>query len=368
MIARCFFLSAFFWAASLEAQAFVPFLNLYTTYTDNLFQTRSRRPDWIRLAYLDLDYRRGEEFGLYYSGSAHLFQEYQDLFSHAHRLGLSYSRPGAEGEAVQAGAHLGMRLDRPLYEHRDFVEAGAFARLKRYLRPDLLARLGYVLHYQEYLNAPDYSFVEQQLHGQFTHFLPTRTTLQAGGELGLKTYTRPSGESVLSDRPARPGQDRLLLQSILHLKAAQSLGQGTGLQLEYRHRAPLSGQSRYAGLLLYNPDDELFDDRYSHAGYELNAALKHLGAWGLEWEGNMGREKRRYAGRPALDLEGLLLDLAQQERRHTLRLGAKRRFYPAKGPQEIVLDLEWLYRDISSNDPYYDTQVRTYSAGMQIGF
>ena len=36
--------------------------------------------------------------------------------------------------------------------------------------------------------------------------------------------------------------------------------------------------------------------------------------------------------------------------------------------REIVLELEWLYRSVASNDAFYDADAQAYSVGVQFGF
>jgi hypothetical protein len=352
------------------AAQIVPRVNLYSSYTNNLFQTYNQQSSWINHVFIDLDYAPRTDLNLYYSGSTNVFSEYEDLFSHTHRTGVSYMHSGENLNTLHAGGELALRLDRPLYDYRDFLQAETYVNAKAYLKPTLLSRSGYSLRYQEYLNAGDYSFFEQVLFAQLSQFLPSRTTLQARAKLGLKTYARDVGSDT-STVPVRAGSDRNLVQLVSRLKIAQSLGNNTGLQLEYRRRANLAGQSRYAQEELYNPDDDLFDDHYSYSGDELRTTLKHLAPWGLLMELTGRSEQRNYEGRPALDLEGFLLaaSTTREDTRNTLALTTEKTFYLEEGRvREIRLQLEWLYRDIQSNDAYYQTDSQVYSTGVQIDF
>jgi len=353
-----------------EAQV-IPSARLYSTYTDNLFLSSSRRADWINLAFIDLDYSLNKDFGLYYSGSANYFADNGDLFNHLHQVGLSFARPFGTTGSFYAGSELGLRLDRSLYDYRDFTEMRAFASAKAYIGPDLLVRSSYSARRQSYLNAADYSFYEQNFNLRLTHFLPTRTTLQFGAELGWKTYARAAAEISFLDFavPARFGQDRNLLQWVTRAKIAQSIGENIGLQIEWRRRTSLRGDSRYLGDLFYNPDDDLFDDRYSYSGQQLGSTLKYLAPLGLTLETSFKRQTRNYSSRPAYDVLGSYLGQSQQETRRTLRLGLEKSFFRERGwVREIGVDIEWLYRNIDSNDPFYDAEARAYTMGIQLGF
>ena len=378
-------LVSFLCAATPCTAQVIPRANLHASFTDNLFQSHDRQSAWITNAFIDLDYVPSSELNLYYTGSARVFTEFEELFNHTHQAGLSLVRPRNERDVLYAGAEISLRLDRPLYDYRDFVKAGGYATAKVYLRPSLLTRSGYSLRYQEYVNTRDYSFVDQTLFAQASQFLPTRTTVQVRGELGLKSYTRTvdeseeggeseesgeSGENV-STTPARSGSGRHLAQLVSRLRVAQSLNLTTGLQLQYRNRRNVAGQSRYSADQVYNPDDDLFDDHYSYSGHEISATLKHLAANGWQLEVTGRSEDRHYGGRPALDLEGYLLESGDTRRdtRQSLSVGAERSIFPQAGwVREVRVQLGWLYSDIDTNDLYYRAAAQVFSTGIQLDF
>ena len=369
--------------------------DLYTTYTDNVFLTASQRGDLMQSAYIDFDYQLDADLSLYYSGSANAFSENPDLFNHLHSLGASYARPLGAAGLFFSDVSLSLRLDRPLYDYRDFAAGRAFASFEPYLHPELISRLDYTLSYQNFLNAASYSYREQHLDAQLTHYLPSRTTLQLNGELGLKSYLQETGQ---------PSRNPLLWGA--HLKAAQSLGANLGLQLAWHHQGILTGQSRYADWFWYDPNelfddrykaktkskaywydpdefykapppsqaywydpDELFEDRYSYDGDQWSATLKYLAPLNCELAASFHRESRLYSQRPAYDLAGVLTGESTAETRHTARLGLARAFYlDSTSFREMALELEWLYRTVASNDAFYDTDAHAYSAGVQFGF
>ena len=100
---------------------FVPSINLYTSYTDNLFQTHDGQSDWITQAYIDLDYAPSGALSFYYAGNASVFSQFEDLFSHTHQAGLSYYKPTGENDLLYGRARLSARLDRAIYSYRDFL-------------------------------------------------------------------------------------------------------------------------------------------------------------------------------------------------------------------------------------------------------
>jgi hypothetical protein len=355
------------WATLPASTQIVPRLNFFTSYTDNLFQTVERQSDWINQFYLDFDYVARDDVNLYYSGNASVFNEFVDLFSHTHRMGLSYLKTGQDRDTFYAGSEVAVRLDRPIYDYRDFIQSQVFVNVKRYLRPTLMSRAGYTLRYQKYANARDFSFVEQVGFAQLSTFLPRRMTLQARSELGLKSYLRQRQTDGFSES----GRQGAVLQWVGQVKAAQSLSELAGVRLSYVLRRNLSGESRQVDEEFYDADDELFDDRYSYESDELQAALKYLAPLNTELEVGTNWAWRRYGGRLALDLEGSFIgvDVERRDRRRSLSLGLAKTFYMEQGwAREVDIEFEWLYRNTDSNDPYYAAVGQVFSTGIQVGF
>lgn len=345
-------------------------LDVEASYTDNLFQNYTRRSDRVTLAYFDLNYVPRPRLNLYYSGNASVFANYQDLFSHNHQIGSDYTWSSPGGNQVAAGAAAGLRLDRLAYQYQDYVQGNAYLTAKVYLRPRCVSRAGYQVRYRGYGKVKGYSFAEQVAFAQLSQTLQTRTTLQVQGEMGMKTYVRTAAEGSESFGAIRGSGEDNLVQMVARFKVAQSLRERMGLQLEYLLRKNLTGRNRYVRVETYNSDDELFDDRYSYAGDEFRVTLKHL-AWGLQAEMTGQYAQRRYEKRPALDLNGFLIGPAvmRQDTRKGLTVNAERKFRLSGAViQEVRLQVEWLYTDVNSNDPYYQAVTQVYSTGLQIGF
>ena len=100
--------------------------DLYATYTDNVFLTASQRGDLMQSAYIDFDYQFDTDLSLYYAGSANVFSENADLSSICTAWCELCGPLGAAG-LFFADVSLSLRLDRPLYDYRDFAAGRAFA-------------------------------------------------------------------------------------------------------------------------------------------------------------------------------------------------------------------------------------------------
>jgi len=351
---------------------------LTAAYTDNLFQSYSERTDWVQRLSLDLDYGSRNR-SAYYSAEAQCYNEYGDLFTQTHMLGVSVQRPGPERRLLAGGLHATVREGRRGYEYKDYVEAGGHGSAKLYLRPSLMLRAGSGLQARVYRHAGDFSYLEPTAYAQLSRFLPTRTTLMAGLDLGAKTYLRAAGDPAAGDSLAyvRTSDDDLQAVAGLWIKAAQSLADHTGLQLQYTRRYLLGGGTRYRRPEEYDSSEELFDDQYSRSSRELRTTLKHRSAAGIDLLLTARRARRRYEGRPALDLDGqpLVPDGPREgsvDRRDTrtsllTRVAVDLTRYAPLVLAGLELRLERSCLKVDSNDPYYDATARTYSASLRLG-
>lgn len=357
------------WLSASPARGQVlPRVHYIASYTDNLFRSHDPAAAWVTNAYVELDYAGGPDLSLYYTGDASLVSERDELFNQTHRVGLSHFAERPVLGLLNAGVELSLRLDQPLYGYRDYLDLETYATARRYLDEATLAQAGCSVRLRDYTNAGAYSYLAQTLFGQASRFLPSQTTLVGRASIGVKTYLKATPNAASSE--ARSGRDRSLVQLHWRLKLAQGLGADTGLQLIYQRRHNLAGQSRFADISVYDTDDELFDDHYSYSGDLARTTLKHLAPANSMLTISLATERRDFAGRPALDLQGFTIPGdGRSDRRNTLKIAAERSFRPGeKSTREVALRLEWLVGDVDSNDPYYDAAYQVVSAGVQVDF
>ena len=344
----------------------------YLSHTDNLFQNQDRRSDWIAQTRFHLGYVSTGAWHLYYAGSANVFDEYGDLLTHRHMLGMGYGWARANGDGLYGGVEGSARLDRPVYRHHDYLQADAHLSGRLQLPSSLLLRGGFRSRYRGYLNSGDFSFAEQIGFAQVSRTWQTKTTVRVRGELGAKSFARDASGPVgdLAVRTRADGEGTLV-QSVIRCKIAQAVARGTGLQVEYTHRTNLVGSNRYAEVESYTGEDDAFDDRYSYSGKRVEATLKRVGRWGMVLSLTGQYEWRSFEDRPALDLDGWAIgaDVTREDRRGSLFLEAEKVFHLKTGwLREVGIHLESLVQDVDSNDPYYATSTRIHSVGFSFGF
>ena len=162
---------------------------------------------------------------------------------------------------------------------------------------------------------------------------------------------------------------RTLAQLTGRVKVAQAIGPQTGLQLLVIHRANVAGTNRSIAFERYFED--LVDDRYAHSGQEFRAVLKHQAPGGVGFQATGRHIVRNYDDRPALHLDGQLLDGGawREDRRNSVHLRAQKSFpFADTWLGAIGMHVEWLYQQVDSNDPYYDASTQVYSTGVELEF
>jgi len=234
-VCLCTALSLFVTTGASRALARTPVnvtAEMVTGYTDNLFRSYGKRADWIQQVYVGLDYG-GPGLAAYYTAEASFFAQYDDLFTQTHVLGVSAAWSGSRRRRVSGDLSLALRAGQPGYEYKDYAEVDGYLAGKFYLRPALMLRTGGGLRLRQYRHARDFDYVEPTIYGQLSRFLPTRTTLVAGVDLGVKAYLRTGDRATDGGAPTyvRTSDDNTQTQATTWVKVAQSITPNTGLQL-----------------------------------------------------------------------------------------------------------------------------------------
>ena len=358
-------------AGLVQADAQVtPRVEIYSAYTDNVFSNYRAQSDWMTFSHIDFGLSLTPQVDLFYAGSASVFTDNDDLFSHTHRVGLNRYLYWDEELWVTGAIDAAMRLDRATYDFRDYLSGHGVLEMR--YRPAAAWVLSgtYETNVQEYTQATDYSFWENRARARWSRTLRPGTSLQLRSELATKSYLRETDPDLLTEVLfGSTARDRHLVQWEGGVRIGQSLADWAGLQLEASRRQNLTGPGRLDAAIL-DTDDDLFDDRFSHEGQSLGARLKILGDWGSEISVGAHHEHRDFVDRVAYDLEGYSLGTMRSDTRLSLNLGVQKTIWFDDNPwlSEINVQLDLVRRDTDSNDPYYDAASHTVTTGLQIGF
>jgi len=368
-------------------------------------------PEW-RL-YISMQPQR-HYIHLYYEGSAVRFRDYDDRRYQTHAFGAGHAWTFSEMPAVVAwNFRTSMRQNQPLYAYYDY----------RYMEGNIDIRLdpdswwasgaGVYAVRRRYDLLPSFDFNEWRLQLRQNFYLPSRTSLLARVVLGREKFVNPAAqadeiESVVTEpsesRPTGGGKgyqkgkkksqhsgmsaallaasaDSLndpavdvgmpgmeVLQWTASLRAAQSLGDRTGIAVEGRYRKPLSGEGRTlryqdSG---YEEEDFLFDDPYSYQSREAAVELSRLLPWSVQFKTGFDYAEKKYlydAGLP----EGS--EAPAQSRRDDRRVfwaTLAKNISVGKWIRMMRLSLYAACIVNRSNDAYFDYSANLFSLGWEV--
>ncbi len=215
------------WSAPSEAQLH-PSVFIMSSYSDNIYGTAARQSDLMTNTFVNLDVDLPAYGTLYYTGSASVFDENDDLFSHTHSVGAGYVPLVTESGALWLDAEVSTWLDHPNYGHYDYVQGDVRLQWVQ-LQPSWHPDVGYTLRYRAYPRASGYGFVEHLLSGTAEQSL-AGFVAELDGDLGLRRYS-----SEIAD-PSDPPEDgnQSYVQLALSAEARRELSTDTSLRIRYR--------------------------------------------------------------------------------------------------------------------------------------
>jgi len=313
---------------------------------NNIFRNYTGQSDVIFMPYAGAGYgARLQESGnlhLSYDGEFYLFRRLGERDFSVHSLGADYNYQWpASRRALSLGGSLEARFNPSDYSYYNYTAGGFYLNFKNYLRDNLMLLARYNINGKAFKEFREFNYSEQVFSLQGNLYLESRTTLSLTGAYYYKNYTSnvESLDSIYISPEELPqfgpgnGRGRMFLmrfpqfsegfyrygvresqfpstaQLLLGVTVAQSLTEGTGLMLGWNGRVNPRNRNRYLsdlGESVLN-NEELFDDHYSFVGQEGKIQLKQL----LPGENSLtlllSARTRKFNGRPALDLEGLLL-------------------------------------------------------------
>lgn len=318
---------------------------LYEAYVDNLFQTSTPYSDYVTLLGLDASINLGESSSIQCISDVNLFSEYSDLHNQTHYFGINYEKNIFSGQGIlKLSGFTGLHDNTSEYARYDYKSIGGQSSLKYYFSETLFLLTEYQSEYEDHSNFKDYSSLENYGIIQISKSFSTRTTLQTRLETGRKDYTSLDDNATV------------ITGSI---KIAQSLADLTGVQLQYtQHKA--FGNPSYLLNNYYLLEDQ--DDEYIYSGNKWQLTLKHYAPLNIMLKGTLSREQRSY--------NFLIADGQKRNDTNTsVLLELEKKFSLNRSLfQNISFHLQFLHKDIRSNDPNFQSSTNILSIGSGISF
>jgi hypothetical protein len=226
--------------------------------------------------------------------------------------------------------------------------------------------------YKEFSDLDNFSY---RFYAKYQRFFQNRFGLTGEIGLGIKDYMNQSvleyfGQSIDTSAPVRyrekPVKAVMLSTSVAVTK---SLATFTGVRFE------IGGQwfigdpiVSYTDGIYYYTENDLYDDPYSYQGPYLFLQLTQQ--FDIDFMAKIGVKVQRkgYLGTPALDAFGKIMGPNRDDGRTEYSFLISKKFlmnWPA--PFGIDLFFSYMYRNNSSNDPYYSFKDHIGLLGFSVG-
>jgi len=213
-----------------------------------------------------------------YSGHGGVFQHYQGLQLHGHRISLDMPLISRERFSLYAGFHGSLARYGDVTLLTGYEEYGGELRLRSYVTASTLIRAWLVGGRRDYREYDTESYDSIELTARVDQFLPSGTTLRGEVSTGLRRH-------YTIDNP--PDVQQITIKS----RIAQSLGPQWGLWLEGHVR--LAGDDAVTDTLVIN--ERIFlDDSYKSGETGIEVGSRRVLPSGILCELTTGYDSRSY--------------------------------------------------------------------------
>ncbi|MCJ7681664.1 MAG: hypothetical protein MUP70_13120, partial [Candidatus Aminicenantes bacterium] len=282
-------------------------LSLSQGWTDNLFQTSNPVADYITSPgfYLDKDFGR---FSLFAEGGFHFLSKNPALSNITQDLGLDFIQPTGEKSAFYFSLNGRGALYRDDYTDFNSLAINLYSAFKTYLTPTSIFQANYSLENKSF-QASGFDYTSHALVASFDQYFPSKTTLKAELNWGLKHFLHPfqatgidapasslSSRSILGIGPGpghgghgsgrnnsffpetEPPNTTIQIFSLGGL-IAQGVTDSIGLRVAGLKQWNLSGKNPFTEIAEYYLVENPTYDRYSWSGWQIEGQITALLPW-----------------------------------------------------------------------------------------
>jgi hypothetical protein len=343
-------------------------------YASNIFANYRQLPDYYQYVQGYVNYDLLSETAgarIFYQGSATLFENYDVRSYSLHQFGLLYYKHFKEGQKLNTGLNVNMRLHHDDYRWYEYRQGYIFANYKTILRPQLYGYVGFNSRIRAYDNLSPYSYLQNVVFLRLSSFYNSGTSLIGEFDFMHKQYLHADADPGEFAALQTDGDGRSS-QIVGILRFAQAITPKTGLSAQFILRRNLVSSVRY--LIneegYYYSDEELFDDPFGYEAEQFDITLKQKLPWKMQAEIGGAYVMKHYSNRPALDLEGYpYADMRlRDDQRFIGQISIAKAWQYSRSMAPVTLSVDFSFMKNNSNDPYYLYNTRYFSFGISQNF
>ncbi|MDZ7723779.1 MAG: hypothetical protein U5R06_13480 [candidate division KSB1 bacterium] len=344
-------------------------------YSTNIFANYNQHSDYVSSAEIFVHRDWVEEWSglrVSYRPEYTRFQKYSVRNYWLHRGGIQGFRQFGENR-LTAALYASARIHSQEYKWYEYSQWSGYTEWKQRLNPQWFVYTGGNFQIRDYSAFPVFSRWQGLLYLRQSRSFNTGTSIIAEMDFMYRNYLKSktaSGVDLLPLLVTKGNGENLQWVGIF--KVAQSLSKTTGLSTRLLYRKSMSSSVRYLGSVegTYYSDDELFDTVFGFDELRLQLDLKQR-LWGtILLTAGMFYTDRQYTSRLALDLSGTPLPgyPSRRDYRTLAWAGLSKSFTALSARNPLNLEIEYLWKQNHSNDPYYDYASSYFSIGLRQSF
>ena len=395
-------------------------------WTDNLYLTATSEKDVVTSPSVYVENMFGENFGLRYNVDGYLYHSHSELNALRNQAAVLYHA----GLAGKYDLEIELGYDGILHvadsENLDHHQVGATLDLDFRPSPRLLITPGIRASWRTFPHTENLDYIEAVGNLLANRSFKTRTTLRLNGTVYFKRFLNQTFDNAQSDAiqsqasgttfsswdtleesnsqgwvaggsgkgggqssenrgnqrnhwqgnppPGSTVEGNLESQSagqlLIAARLAQALSSRAGIFAEGTYRKNFLDPPRFAEGSIPDPDRGFFDDHYGYEGPGGRIQLSLLLPFSMRVVLSGLMEERRFAGREALDMEGVPKDPNGQDRRdehYEVAIWGEFSYDFRKGfPSGISASAGYAHVWNDSNDDWYDTEENRVFASVSL--
>ena len=242
-------------------------------FNSNPFRSVGAASDIISTFELGVQ-RNFKNFNILYYGSYNKFNTFSDIDYYWHQLGVYHNT-----ESVTWGAYFEQRFNKANNNYFNYLNyAGYIKKPFEFLSLNWEANISYSS--MNYSVIPDFNNWILASNILIRKSFETKTTIIGSALLnykGFKNYYSDTDSLLANENINYTAEAVNITQLVLNLRVAQSLGENTGLAINFNSKNILAGQGYSASLIESTYGDmELYDDPVSQNGYSVGGILTQM--------------------------------------------------------------------------------------------
>ena len=322
-------------------------------YDDNIYNNSYKMSDYINSFSLSTSYDFESEINnlqLYYINNLSYFQKNIFKSSNSHKFGIVNTLFISDAEnPLNIGVNYSFRKNRDDYKLFDFNQLSGYANYRHFFNDRDFLLFGYLFNKNTYTNLSMFSFYENKGFIKYSSTFDTKTTLMIGTEAYFKNYVEKINELDNANNSS---------QISAYLNLAQSLSDNTGIAgyIFYRNNMENGTRYLYSDSLIYY-EEEIFNDIYSHEGYEAGISLTQIVVPSILARLEISYDEKNFSNLPAATIDGYELSVNRKDNQFSF--GFELQFNLHNLINGLTLTGTYNYISNNSNDEFYhyDNQI-----------